>query len=714
MEDFAYLRRLIEERLGEAGLRAGHRDLDVQFKLLRYAESEGQEALKRSLLSLDAKNAELDAKNAELAALMKERDAAHAHTQALYASTSWRITWPLRRMVKMLRGSQPASETALATATAATTSDRAYQLATAALTARFGLDSLPLQPLSLHMLLGSGALMRTRISAARPRPATEDDAALRFSIITPYFAHLDFFARCAASVESLMQADLAKTGAPRVSWIVVNDDPSCPEDRLATLVPASIREHVRILSDGRNRGIAAALNHGIAHAGDSWLLLLDCDDTIEPNAIRVLDSYILANPACRYFSSAMIDIDENGTELRRRRQEYGPEALFEVGMVVGHLVAFRRDLFEELGGFDQRVSGVQDYHFALRAALQEPIRQLPDYLYRYRWHPNTVSVGRALRQARLTDAARADVLRRHFALSPRLPLARTPLPTEARGLCIIRTQGTRMELLAQAVASVRAQAVTFTPCIVVHGDAARRDFVDRWLQASTAAASGPAPIVLGATDAGRRRGYPCNVGLDHLAENADSFDLLCFLDDDDHLLPDFSARLLEALRAGDADLAFGQTNALPMRGEPFLQHQLLPAVALFHGNFMPIHSYIVRTEAVLAAKARFDETLHYLEDWDFLLQIVAAGGRAVPLFETVAEYRILGDGNTEQKRDQAHFEHCMTTVRARGAVAAARLPGSVFWADVLDFPTDRRAPLAPGEIAHLEAARDLFPPLETP
>ena len=645
----------------------------------------------------------------EVRRLTRERDAAHAQLHALYTSTSWRLTGPLRRVVRILRGIRPAPAP---TAAARAVPDDPYHAATVGIVARFGLDDLPPPPPPLHILLGSAALIRDRIAAVPPRSAAQGNAARRFTIVTPYFAHLRFFGRCASSVARLMLADLAATGAPRVTWIVVNDDPSCPEARLRDLVPETIRDRVRILSDGRNRGIAAALNHGIAAAEEGWILLLDCDDMIEPEAVRVLDLHIAADPACRYFSSAMIDIDENEVELRRRRQEAGPEALFEAGMVMGHLVAFRRDLFNELGGFDPRLSGVQDYHFALRAALQEPIRRMPEHLYRYRWHRNSVSVGRVHSQARLTDAARADVLRRCFRLFPQPPLARTPLTAAPRGLCIIRTQGNRIELLVQAVASVRGQALPFTPCVVVHGDAARRDFVARRLQATTAAEPGEAPIVLAAPEPGKRRGYPCNVGLDHLAAEAGRYELLCFLDDDDHLLPNFASRLVEAMRAGGADFAFGQTNALPMRGEPFAQHQLMPAVALFHGNFIPIHSYIVRTEAVLAARARFDETLHYLEDWDFLVQLVAAGARGVPLFETIAEYRLIGDGNTDQKRDPEHFKHCDATVRARGAAAAARLPASLFWSAVLDFPSDRLGAFAPEKIAHLEAARDLFAPME--
>jgi hypothetical protein len=587
--------------------------------------------------------------------------------------------------------------------------DPAYDAATGAIFEKyFGEAVEGLQP-SLHSQLGSAEMVARRLAAAPPRAEVVMSVPpARYTVVTPYFAHYAHFGRCAESVAAMLEADAAHGPAPRLQWIVVNDDPSCPDDQLRGMLPAALLPHTIILSSGRNEGIVAAQNRGVRAAANSWVLMLDCDDEIEPNALAVLDSYIGQFPTCRYFSALMTDIDEDGRELRRRRRDAPASGLFGAGMVMGHLVAFRRDLFDELDGFDPRFSGVQDYDFALRAAAREPLQEIPAHLYRYRWHSGTQSVSRAKRQARLTEMARSSVLRGLLRPNAGGPLTAAPLPAEPGGLCIIRTQGARIELLTGAVASVQQQGVPITPCIVVHGDEATRGMVERQLLRELGPTSGPEPIFLAAPDLKRRRGYPCNVGLEFLYAHADRFDLLCFLDDDDHLLPNFGARLVEAMRQRGADLAYGLTNALPVSGEPELQHQLLPSVSLFHGNFMPIHSYLVRTDALLTVKARFDENLDYLEDWDFLIQVVGGGAKAVPLFETVAEYRLIGDGNTQQRKDPEHFEYCLSVVRQRGAEAARRLSPDRFWSDVLDFPTDRRMPLTPGEQASLLAAKALF------
>jgi len=765
MTEYAYLTRLMTDRAAIQRLSDARGDFEAQISLLRYSEAESQTELAALRADLTVLRAELEAAReageglqqaradaeelkqalgaarSEAAVARKtavgleralgvtrreaavareaaeelqqaldlargEAAAARQALQAVYRTTSWRLTGPLRRLERLARRGEASGAASDLTCSA---SDLAYEAATKAIVGKYLAEAVEESPRSLHSQLGSAEIVARRLAAVPPRAEVAVSLLpASYTIVTPYFAHYVHFGRCAQSVTAMLEADAAHNGAQRLQWVVVNDDPSCPDDRLRAVLPAALLPHTTILSSGRNEGIVAAQNRGVRAATHPWILMLDCDDEIESNALSVLDSYIGQFPSCRYFSALMTDIDEDSRELRRRRRDAPASGMFGAGMVMGHLVAFRRDLFDELDGFDPRFSGVQDYDFALRAAAREPLQQIPAHLYRYRWHGRSQSVSRAKRQGRLTETARSSVLRGLLRPNTGGPLAAAPLAAEPSGLCIIRTQGARIELLTSAVASVQQQGVPITPCIVVHGDEATRGLVERQLSRELGPTSGPPPIVLAAPELTRRRGYPCNVGLDFLYAHADRFDLLCWLDDDDHLLPNFGARLVEAMRRRGADLAYGLTNALPVSGEPVPQHQLLPTVSLFHGNFMPINSYLVRTDALLAVKARFDETLDYLEDWDFLIQVMGGGAKAVPLFETVAEYRLIGDGNTLQRRDPEHFDYCVSVVRQRGAEAARRLSPDHYWSDVLDFPADRRPPLTSKEQAHLLAAKALF------
>ncbi|OOO23286.1 hypothetical protein BS627_11975 [Agrobacterium salinitolerans] len=705
------------ERINAHSGQLGNKDFDIQYRLLEYTEAENSRKIQDLKKKIDDQNSEINSLTIKIASLRADNhilSELHRLSQILARragrfpfSIYFRVKKKYRRILRSIRNSSVSGSSLNGYSGAS-----AYDLATQDICQRFGSSELDFSIKPLHILAGSEAVVRNVLERAPVRASIPTNVAPTFSIVTPFFKHDVFFRKCVESVSALFRFEAAKNVADLPEWVVVNDDPSFSKEDLLSFIPDDLRRHVQIISDGENIGIAAALNKGIRSARNAWVMLLDCDDMIEANAVDVVTQAIKANPGVRYFSSAMIDIDDAGTELRRRKQDNAPTEIFSAGMVMGHLVAFSVDMFEEYGGFDESFSGVQDYDLALRVSAKEKLGRISDHLYRYRWHGGSVSVSRRQRQARLTDKVRMEFFRNEFKIERPCAFSKTKLRETPTALCIIRTQGKRMELLASAVESVRDQSIAMTPCIVVHGSVAARDFVARNLPANFFQGADNSPVVLSAPDLGRRRGYPCNVGLQYLKDHADAYDFLCFLDDDDHLLPRFGEQLSDAVRMNDADFAYGMTNALPQLGAPFIQHNLLPATALLVGNFIPIHSYLLRTELVLGSNLSFDEDLDYLEDWDFLVQIVGAGGKGVPLFEVVSEYRLLGDGNTTQRNDPAHFEECTNKVVLRGKSQAKKIGASQFWAEVLDFPTDRRKALNVHEIAHLDATRNLFRPLE--
>ena len=186
---------------------------------------------------------------------------------------------------------------------------------------------------------------------------------------------------------------------------------------MRNVLPEIIQPMTRIISDGLNVGISARQNQGIQLANNDWILFLDCDDLLASSCTAVLDHYIAQFPHCRFISSAIVDIDEDDVELRRRIRDWDVGGLYEQGMNAGHLVAVRRDLFSDIGGFDRRFSGCQDYDLALRAAIREPILLVPDHLYAYRWHSRSQSVSQYKRQARIAEAVKKAFLQ-HFLDKP--------------------------------------------------------------------------------------------------------------------------------------------------------------------------------------------------------------------------------------------------------------------------------------------------------
>ena len=530
-----------------------------------------------------------------------------------------------------------------------------------------------------------------------------------YSVVTSYFKHVEFFRLCAISVAALIDNDFRQTGENRIEWVVVNDDPSMDEPRLRSLLPASISDAVRIISDcqdGKNKGVVAPLNEAIRVATNQWLLFLDCDDRIAQDATIVLDHYIQKFEYCRYISSGIVDIDENDRHIRWRRHDNRAADMIEVGMVAGHLKAIRRDLFDEIGVFNTDYPGCQDFDLALRTSLIERILLIPEYLYFYRWHTQSQSVDRIEQLFRVFNAIRKIQLSKFVDRTwPRMAPAPSPKSPKQpqRGLCLIRTQGRRLNLLAEAIQSIADQALPIVPCVIVHGDERSYQLVARW-----AAGLKQETILLNAPEPARRRGYPLNVGLDYLRKHADEFDFMCILDDDDIFYPTFSERLTNALAFSGCDVAYGLASQRTPWQPPQRCHLPMPTPCLAVANFIPINSYIVRTDLIVANELRFRQDIDYLEDWDFLLSLLEAGARFKFVPETVSEFRVIGDGNVEQRNDPKHFEECQKKLVAHGEFVASKLGIGSFYRGLLEFDFDQRPPLAPWEIGMLIGANQAY------
>ena len=511
-----------------------------------------------------------------------------------------------------------------------------------------------------------------------------------FTIVTPFHRHLDLFRKTAESVSRLSGEE--NTTGSALEWVIVNDDPIVSNEELARRIPERLRRATWQIRPDGNGGIVDALNTGIRHSRHRWTLFLDCDDEIEQNAITVLKHYIERFPRCRYISSSMVDIDEQGNTLRFRGNEFSIDRLADIGMMAGHLKAIRRDLFEDIGYLDPYFESCQDYEFALRTAMQEPIAKIPDPLYRYRWHARTQSVSRAGRQKIGHQRIQRKYLRRFLSLQEgrkRDAAAKirpcSPQPRQLRGAAIIRTRNRRPELLAEAVESVRIQS-RLTPVVIVHGSEDDLRAVENQLSGRDSA-----DVLLASEDLkpGRRLGYPANVALDYVSGRPDRFDYLCFLDDDDIFYPCFASRMSDALAWSGADIVYGMSNKRFPWQAIEAGHMPLPSSCLVAENFITCNSYVLSTEFVRHCDVRFDEHLHYFDDWDFLLTLWGAGARFQFIAETVSEYRIYGDGQLSAvdkrypKLDKENFSQVKDKARK---VAYATEDGLTrFQRDLLDF-----------------------------
>lgn len=247
----------------------------------------------------------------------------------------------------------------------------------------------------------------------------------------------------------------------------------------------------------------------------------------------------------------------------------------------------------------------------------------------------------------------------------------TTQPADAKPFMsvIMRTQGTRPQMLTEALLCLSAQTHDdFEVILCVHTDDSPvtalidgvvAEFPDEFRQRIR---------ILEVR--GGSRGKPLNEGV-HIAAGS----YLGFLDDDDLVTADWveafhqrsltnPGQVLRAVVATQAITAAGRGEYRATAGLERPYPDAYDAVAHLYSNSTPICSYAVPAAAVQSLGLRFDESLVVLEDWDFLLQAANFCGVS-DTFRVTSIYHLWAPGQASSAAEpEALWTTCRDSVHA--------------------------------------------------
>ncbi len=165
------------------------------------------------------------------------------------------------------------------------------------------------------------------------------------------------------------------------TWIVDNDS----SDTSMELLDLSRHDNAQVIMAGRNTGFAEGNNIAARRAAGEWIVLLNCDATAEPDWLEVLNKAIHDYPDTAMFASTQLRMDDP-TQMDGAGDSYTvygfawrggylqPDstrpALGECFSPCGASAAYRRDVFMEVGGFEERFfCYMEDVELAFRLRM---------------------------------------------------------------------------------------------------------------------------------------------------------------------------------------------------------------------------------------------------------------------------------------------------------------------------------------------------------
>ena len=241
------------------------------------------------------------------------------------------------------------------------------------------------------------------------------------SVVTPVYRSEDVLAR---ALGGLLAQDLR-------DWEAIIVDDGSPESSSRIIQAYSwIDGRVKVVRE-RHGGACGARNAGIALARGEFLLFLDADDWLEPQALsEMMGCCRSASHAAVHGGLRYVMPDGSPTEWTGGYSLSAPllEALAQSNVLsVPSSVLVRRSVLDQIGSFDPALAHCGDWDLWARLARHDgTIGRVPGLVTNYRMSPGSLS-----RSPRTLFRDAITVMRRIHSPDPRV---RRPGPRFARGI----------------------------------------------------------------------------------------------------------------------------------------------------------------------------------------------------------------------------------------------------------------------------------------
>ncbi|NIM59390.1 MAG: glycosyltransferase [Candidatus Aminicenantes bacterium] len=209
------------------------------------------------------------------------------------------------------------------------------------------------------------------------------------SVIIPTYNRASFLDEAIRSV--LSQNYFVRSSSGSFEFLVIDDGSTDNTQEIVKSYGKKMKYHLQ-----KHKGVSAARNLGLDLAQGDYIAFLDSDDLWKKDKISVQMSFMKAFPKAMVCYTEEIwmrrGVFVNPQKKHRKYSGWIFDRVLPLCLISLSSALFRREVFEEIGKFDEELLACEDYDFSIRLALKYPVYFLPKPLIIKRGgHPDQLS-----------------------------------------------------------------------------------------------------------------------------------------------------------------------------------------------------------------------------------------------------------------------------------------------------------------------------------
>ena len=192
-------------------------------------------------------------------------------------------------------------------------------------------------------------------------------------------------------------------------WELITVDDCSSDDTLHILQEYAAKDRrIRVIHNEKNKKLPESLNVGFSNATGRYLTWTSDDNIYMQGALRRMKEVLDHNPRVFLVYAGMYDIDTYGN-IKGVHPKRDPETNL-IHDVVGACFLYRREILDEIGGYDTSLFCAEDYDYWLSIMEKHDFIRIDDMLYLYRYHNKSLTSTKI----ELIKQQTATVMRKHL------------------------------------------------------------------------------------------------------------------------------------------------------------------------------------------------------------------------------------------------------------------------------------------------------------